>query len=84
MFVDRVRGDGVVLLVVMVVVVVALVSGWYDWRDKGWLGGRVRGLNKRPDVWIGRMRLRLNRERETLNGRRVLRRECILSSNIEK
>lgn len=63
--VDKVKGDGVVL--------VAVVSSWYDWRDRGWFGGGVRGLNRRLDVEIGRMELRLKRKRETLNGRRVLR-----------
>ena len=77
MLVDIVKTDGVVLLAV------AVVSGWYDWRDREWLGGRVRGLNSRLDVWIGRMTPRLNREREALNEKRVLRREYMLSSNIE-
>lgn len=72
--VDTVKGDGVVL--------VAMVSGWYDWRNRGWFGGRVRGLNRRLDAGIGRMKLRLKRERETLNGRRVVQREYMLS-NIE-
>lgn len=63
--VDKVKGDGVVL--------VAVVSSSYDWRDRGWFGGGVRGLNRRLDVEIGRMELRLKRKRETLNGRRVLR-----------
>lgn len=72
--VDTVKGESVVL--------VAVVSGWYDWRDRGWLGDRVRGLNSRLDAGVGRMKLRLSRERETLNGRRVLRGEYMLS-NIE-
>lgn len=75
MFVDKagkVKGDDVVL--------VAVVSGWYDWRDRGWLGGRVKGLNSWLDAEIWRMKLRLKNEREILNVRRVLWREYILSN----